>query len=110
MGTAGGQPTVGTAKILPRLRETGITSEFDSMAKKTCLKQLLSKYGILSIEMQRAQTFDQAVVKNDLIEENVDEADIEYVDNNPEETRRRAIKDAMQEAEVVDTETGEILK
>ena len=34
MGTAGGQPTVGTAKILPRLRETGITSEFDSMASR----------------------------------------------------------------------------
>lgn len=85
-------------------------SDFDSMAKKTCLKQLLSKYGILSIEMQRAHTFDQAVVKNDLIEENVDEADIEYVDNNPEEARRQAMKEAMQEAEVVDTETGEILK
>jgi recombination protein RecT len=85
-------------------------SDFDSMAKKTCLKQLLSKYGILSIEMQRAQTFDQAVVKNDLISENVDEADIEYVDNNPEEARRQAMKEAMQEAEVVDTETGELFK
>ena len=74
------------------------------------MKQLLSKYGILSIEMQRAQTFDQAVVKNDLIEDNVDEADIEYVDNNPEETRRQAMKEAMQEAEVVDTETGELFK
>ena len=27
MGTAGGHPTVGTARILPRLPETGITSE-----------------------------------------------------------------------------------
>ena len=80
------------------------------IVKKTCLKQLLSKYGILSIEMQRAQTFDQAVVKNDLIEENVDEADIEYVDNNPEEARRQAIKEAMQEAEVIDTETGEVVE
>lgn len=85
-------------------------TDFDSMAKKTCLKQLLSKYGILSIEMQRAQTFDQAVVKNDLIEEDIDDANIEYVDNNPVEARRNAIKEALQEAEVVDTETGEILK
>lgn len=85
-------------------------TDFDSMAKKTCLKQLLSKYGILSIEMQRAQTFDQAVVKNDLIEEDIDDANIEYVDNNPAEARRNAIKEALQEAEVVDTETGEILK
>lgn len=85
-------------------------TDFDSMAKKTCLKQLLSKYGILSIEMQRAQTFDQAVVKNDLIEDNVDEADIEYVDNNPTDARRQAMKEAMQEAELVDIETGELFK
>jgi recombination protein RecT len=92
-------------------RGSGLWStDFESMARKTCLKQLLSKYGILSIEMQRAQTFDQAVVKNDLINENVDEADIEYVDNNPEEARRQAMKEAMQEAEVVDTETGELFK
>lgn len=86
------------------------STEFWAMAKKTCLKLLLSKYGILSIEMQRAQTFDQAVVKNDLIEEDIDDANIEYVDNNPVEARRNAIKEALQEAEVVDTETGEILK
>jgi recombination protein RecT len=85
-------------------------SDFVSMSKKTCLKQLLSKFGIMSIEMQRAQIFDQAVVKNDLINENVDEAEVEYVDNNPAEARRNAIKEALQEAEVVDTETGEILK
>lgn len=34
---------------------------FDAMAKKTVLKLLLSKYGILSIEMQRAIQADQAV-------------------------------------------------
>lgn len=86
-------------------------TDFDSMAKKTCLKQLLSKYGILSIEMQRAQTFDQAVVKNDLIEDNVDEAEIEYVDNpNDSDARKQAIKEALQEAEIVDTETGELFK
>lgn len=86
-------------------------TDFDAMAKKTCLKQLLSKYGILSIEMQRAQTFDQAIVKNDLIEDNVDEAEIEYVDNpDSSNVRRQAMKEAMEEAEVVDTETGELFK
>ena len=35
---------------------------FDAMALKTVIKQLLSKWGILSIEMQRALTYDQAVV------------------------------------------------
>lgn len=86
------------------------SSDFDAMAKKTCLKQLLSKFGIMSIEMQRAQVFDQAVVKNDLIEENIDEADIEYVDNNPQEARKQAIKNAMEDAVVVDTETGELFQ
>lgn len=86
-------------------------TDFDAMAKKTCLKQLLSKYGILSIEMQRAQTFDQAVVKNDLIEDNVDEAEVEYVDNpDNSNVRRQAMKEAMEEAEVVDIETGELFK
>lgn len=86
-------------------------SDFNSMAKKTVLKQLLSKFGIMSIEMQRAQIFDQAVVKNDLIEENVDEAEVEYVDNpSNADARRQVMKEAMEEAQVVDTETGELFK
>ena len=39
--------------------------DFDSMAKKTVLKALLSKWGILSIEMQKAIEFDQAAVVDD---------------------------------------------
>lgn len=34
---------------------------FDAMAKKTCLKLLLSKYAPLSIEMQKAVEYDQKV-------------------------------------------------
>lgn len=37
------------------------TLDFDSMAKKTVLKLLLSKWGILSIDMQRAIQDDQKV-------------------------------------------------
>lgn len=37
---------------------------FDAMAKKTILKQLLSKYAPLSVEMQKAMTFDQAVTND----------------------------------------------
>ncbi len=46
--------------------------DFDSMAKKTVLKMLISKWGILSIEMQNAVKFDQAVIRED---------EPEYVDN-----------------------------
>jgi recombination protein RecT len=35
---------------------------FDDMALKTMLRQLLSKYGILSEEMQKAYEFDQSVI------------------------------------------------
>lgn len=37
-------------------------TKFDAMAKKTVLKLLLSKFGILSIEMQKAIQTDQAIV------------------------------------------------
>lgn len=90
-------------------------TDFDAMAKKTVLKMLLSKFGILSIEMQRAQTFDQAVVKGDITEcENVDEAEITYVDNESAKSKltnlatASVIEDAEAE-ELVDTDTGEIV-
>ncbi|HET9146154.1 MAG TPA: recombinase RecT [Sphingomicrobium sp.] len=36
--------------------------DFDAMAKKTVIKLLLSKFGVLSIDMQKALKVDQAVV------------------------------------------------
>lgn len=54
--------------------------DFDSMALKTMLRQLLSKWGILSIEMQNAFEKDNAVLKfegNDIVTAE-SEADIIY--------------------------------
>lgn len=51
-------------------------TDFDEMAKKTVLKNMLSKWGILSIEMQEAIRSDQAVIKQS--EEGVE---YEYVDS-----------------------------
>lgn len=48
--------------------------DFISMGKKTVLKNLISKWGILSIEMQKAVKFDQGVVNDPETD------DIEYVD------------------------------
>lgn len=45
---------------------------FDEMAKKTMLRQLLSKHGLLSTEMQKAVESDQAVITKDLQPEYVD--------------------------------------
>ena len=60
-------------------------SDPDAMGRKTVLKLLLSRFGILSIEMQRAIRFDQGVVKGDFSQietfDEIDDADVEYVDN-----------------------------
>ncbi len=53
------------------------TTNFDAMALKTVLKLLLSKYGILSVEMQKALEFDQAAVR-----ETSDGIKPEYIEAN----------------------------
>lgn len=47
--------------------------DFDSMANKTVLKLLLSKYAPLSVEMQKAIIYDQGIVKEN--------GGVDYVDN-----------------------------
>jgi recombination protein RecT len=54
-------------------------SDFEAMALKTVLKRLISKWGILSVDMQRAVKSDQGVVRNI---DNID--DVDY-DDNPQE-------------------------
>lgn len=57
-------------------RSDGLWStNFDAMATKTVLKLLLSWYAPMSVEMQKAITTDQAVIKED---------GVEYVDNGRE--------------------------
>ena len=50
--------------------------DFDGMAYKTMLRQLISKWGIMSIEMQSAIDADMAVINEDGTKN--------YVDNEPE--------------------------
>ena len=51
--------------------------DFDGMAYKTMLRQLISKWGIMSIEMQSAIDKDMAVIRED--------GTADYVDNSPED-------------------------
>lgn len=51
--------------------------DFDGMAYKTMLRQLISKWGIMSIEMQTAIDGDMAVIHDD--------GSKDYVDNQPDE-------------------------
>jgi recombination protein RecT len=53
------------------------SQDFDKMALKTVLKMLLSKYGILSVDMVQAIKVDQAEIKS----EDLDDPDaLVYVD------------------------------
>lgn len=59
-------------------------SQYEMMGIKTVLKNLLSKYGILSIEMQDAIEKDQAVIKDDGTPVYVDNDNDDYVIANAE--------------------------
>lgn len=48
--------------------------DFDSMAYKTMLRQLISKWGIMSIEMQQAMDSDMGTIRDD--------GTVDYVDNS----------------------------
>lgn len=50
--------------------------DFDAMAIKTMLRQLISKWGVMSIEFQKAYDADMSVVRSD--------NSYDYVDNAPE--------------------------
>lgn len=52
--------------------------DFDGMALKTMLRQIISKWGIMSIDLQTALDKDMAVIRQD--------GTAEYVENEPEET------------------------
>jgi recombination protein RecT len=99
------------------------TTDFDSMAIKTVIKLLLSKYGVLSIEMQRAIETDQAVIKNDVAEgAEINNETITYPDNDNENVQDAEFKEVKEtvktklddkfkkDNELTDEEKAEILK
>ena len=73
-------------------------SDFDAMAKKTVLKSTLSKWGILSIEMQTAVKIDQAVINDDQ-GESVTYVDHEEIKTNPEIER---LKQLIESSETIE--------
>lgn len=71
-------------------RNTPWKTDFDAMALKTVIKSLLSHWGIMSIEMQRALVSDQGVRKS------LDTDEVAYPDNEP----KRPSQDGPPEIEV----------
>ena len=72
------------------------TSDFDAMALKTMLRQLISKWGMMSVDLETAYQHDMAVE-----DEN---GNTVYVDNVPDEPEKAV--DVY--AEVVDSAAEEV--
>lgn len=83
--------------------------DFDGMALKTILRQLISKWGIMSIDMEKAYTSDMGVIRED--------GAVDYVDGvfdiDPRETAAQDIEENANAEEFVDAvpldENGEPL-
>lgn len=76
------------------------STNFDAMASKTVLKKLLNTWGILSSDMASAIQGDQSVV---------DKNTFTYVDNRGDVQARDTIQ-VLDDGDIVDEETGEILQ
>ena len=72
--------------------------DFDGMAYKTMLRQLISKWGIMSIEMQNAYEGDMAALDGD--NKNYVEGESEEIPNTTVSPAQNETQD-IQEAEVV---------
>lgn len=72
--------------------------DFDGMAFKTMLRQLISKWGIMSIDMQEAYTKDMGAIDST--------GNVTYIDNEPltEADRKTVIEDQPQEDKKKKTE------
>lgn len=71
-------------------------SDFDSMCRKTMLRQLISKWGVMSVDVQSGYQNDMAVIRDDKPV---------YIDNVPDEPEKAT--DIYAEAEVIESEVIE---
>ena len=78
-------------------------SDFDKMAYKTLIKQLLSRYGVMSVEMSKAVVNDQAVLEEENNPMYVDNVDIPERGVNPFESGSSGVVD-VDESEVINVE------
>ena len=81
------------------------STNFDAMAKKTVLKLLISRWGILSSSLQEAIQADQSVVNK---------TEVQYVDNSGDKVKRDDytqlddVEVPFETGETIDAETGEV--
>lgn len=73
-------------------------SDFDKMAYKTMLRQLISKYGPMSVDMERAYVGDQSVIG--------DNGNPDYIDNVPDDPEKGV--NPFTEGGIIDVEESEV--
>ena len=66
------------------------STEFDKMANKTLIRQLLGHYGIMSLDMERAYAADQGVIDENLSARYVDSTIESPIENAKAEIERNA--------------------
>ena len=64
--------------------------DFDGMAEKTMIRQLISKWGIMSIDMQKAYESDMGVLS--------ESGDVRYVDNQKDDPLEKALQEIDENA------------
>ena len=75
------------------------TTSFDDMAKKTMLRQILGKYGLITVELQTAYMHDMAIENED--------GSLDYIDNKPDDTEP-VVNPFNKKEEIVDGEAVEL--
>ena len=68
------------------------SKDFDGMAMKTMLRQLISKWGVMSIDMQTALETDMATIKPDLTPEYVDTEEVPAVETVPAQAEEQPVQ------------------
>jgi len=68
--------------------------DFDGMAIKTMLRQIISKWGVMSIDLQKASASDGAIIRDDLTADVVDVA----VDDVPDQADNAVVEGEYKEA------------
>ncbi len=82
---------------------------FDDMAFKTMIRQLISKWGIMSIEMQNAFNYDDTVANNDYTDTNNLSTPIEIDDNDFSDIAVGSSGNKRIDS-MIDDETGEVVE
>lgn len=70
--------------------------DFDGMAIKTMIRQLISKWGIMSVEMQKAYEADQAVIREDGSKDYVDMEEVEAAPQIQQQEQPAAVAEEQQ--------------